>query len=262
MNSSLGEIRNVVFSRGVSANSLDGDGGYYYVSMQEDGLPVEPITSGNFGPDYFSRPDIMLDRLEGLRGGTATVTGNNAPGGIFNYISRTGKSHPGFEVQGKLGLEGDGKNPYYRVDAYAGGEVGNGLYYAIGGFYRKSDGSRDPGYALNKGGQIRANLLWDYGNGSVRFDAKYLNDHNGWFEFTPAFNYDDPKIAAGFDNTSSVLPPANAHSFTNPDGSTGSWDASDLVHARTLSFGMTWDHELADGIKVQNRARYSENKTD
>lgn len=262
VNSSLGEIRNVVFSRGVSANSLDGDGGYYYVSMQEDGLPVEPITSGNFGPDYFSRPDIMLDRLEGLRGGTATVTGNNAPGGIFNYISRTGKSHPGFEVQGKLGLEGDGKNPYYRVDAYAGGEVGNGLYYAIGGFYRKSDGSRDPGYALNKGGQIRANLLWDYGNGSVRFDAKYLNDHNGWFEFTPAFNYDDPKIAAGFDNTSSVLPPANAHSFTNPDGSTGSWDASDLVHARTLSFGMTWDHELADGIKVQNRARYSENKTD
>lgn len=262
VNSSLGEIRNVVFSRGVSANSLDGDGGYYYVSMQEDGLPVEPITSGNFGPDYFSRPDIMLDRLEGLRGGTATVTGNNAPGGIFNYISRTGKSHPGFEVQGKLGLEGDGKNPYYRVDAYAGGEVGNGLYYAIGGFYRKSDGSRDPGYALNKGGQIRANLLWDYGNGSVRFDAKYLNDHNGWFEFTPAFNYDEPKIAAGFDNTSSVLPPANAHSFTNPDGSTGSWDASDLVHARTLSFGMTWDHELADGIKVQNRARYSENKTD
>lgn len=86
VNSSLGEIRNVVFSRGVSANSLDGDGGYYYVSMQEDGLPVEPITSGNFGPDYFSRPDIMLDRLEGLRGGTATVTGNNAPGGIFNYI--------------------------------------------------------------------------------------------------------------------------------------------------------------------------------
>lgn len=262
VNSSLGEIRNVVFSRGVSANSLDGDGGYYYVSMQEDGLPVEPVTSGNFGPDYFSRPDLMLDRLEGLRGGTATVTGNNAPGGIFNYISRTGKSHPGFEVQGKVGLEGDGKNPYYRMDAYAGGALGNDLYYAIGGFYRKSDGARDPGYALNKGGQVRANLLWDYGAGSLRFDVKYLNDHNGWFEFIPAFNYNDPQIAAPFTNTSSVLPPANAHSFTNPDGSTGSWDASDLVHARTLSFGMTWDHELADGIKVQNRARYSENKTD
>ncbi|MEQ1495739.1 MAG: TonB-dependent receptor plug domain-containing protein, partial [Novosphingobium sp.] len=124
VNSSLGEIRNVVFSRGVSANSLDGDGGYFYVSMQEDGLPVEPVTTGNYGPDYFSRPDIMLNRLEGLRGGTATVTGTNAPGGIFNYISRTGKSHSGLEVQGKYGLEGDGRNPYYRADAYFGGRLG------------------------------------------------------------------------------------------------------------------------------------------
>ncbi len=56
VNSSLGEIRNVVFSRGVSANSLDGAGGYYYISLQEDGLPVEPLTQGNYGPDYFSPP--------------------------------------------------------------------------------------------------------------------------------------------------------------------------------------------------------------
>ena len=43
VNSGLGEIRNVVFSRGVSANSLDGDGGYFYVSLQEDGLPGDLI---------------------------------------------------------------------------------------------------------------------------------------------------------------------------------------------------------------------------
>ncbi|MEO0033427.1 MAG: hypothetical protein RIS94_3185 [Pseudomonadota bacterium] len=176
VNSSLGEIRNVVFSRGVSANSLDGDGGYYYVSMQEDGLPVEPVTVGNFGPDYFSRPDIMLDRLEGLRGGTATVTSTNAPGGIFNYISRTGKSHPGIEVSTKFGLEGDGKNPYYRGDVYAGGSLGNDLYYAVGGFYRESEGARYPGYKLNRGGQVRANLLWDYGAGSLRFDFESMNE--------------------------------------------------------------------------------------
>ena len=262
VNSSLGEIRNVVFSRGVSANSLDGAGGYYYVSLQEDGLPVEPATNDNFGPDYYSRPDIMLSRLEGLRGGTATVTGTNAPGGIFNYISRTGKSDPGVEVQAKFGLEGDGRNPYYRADLYAGGKAGENLYYAIGGFYRKSDGARNPGYALNKGGQVRANLLYDYGSGSLKFDAKYLNDHNGFFEFTPAVNYSDPKIAPGFNKYSSILPPRAPHSFTNPDGSTGSWDGSDLVHSRSLSFGLTWDHDLADNITIQNRARYSKNKSD
>lgn len=261
VNSSLGEIRNVVFSRGVSANSLDGSGGYYYVSLQEDGLPVEPVTATNFGPDYFARADIMLDHVEALRGGTATVTGTNAPGGIFNYVSRTGKSHPGYEVQGKFGLEGDGRSPYYRVDAYAGGEIGNDLYYAIGGFYRHSDGARNPGYALNRGGQVRANLLWNYDKGSLTLDAKYLDDHNGWFEFIPAFNYNDPKIAKGFTNYSSVLPPSNPHSYTNPDGTTGTWDGSNLVHSTALSFGMKWDHRLSDRINVRNLGRYTLNKS-
>lgn len=260
VNSSLGEIRNVVFSRGVSANSLDGAGGYYYVSLQEDGLPVEPVTFTNFGPDYFSRPDLMLDHVEALRGGTATVTGTNAPGGIFNYVSRNGKSHPGIELQGKLGLEGDGKNPYYRVDAYAGGVLGSNVYYAIGGFYRQSDGARDPGYALNKGGQVRANLMFDYGSGKITFDAKYLDDHNGWFEFIPALGYNDPKIAPGFTTYSSVLPPANPHNYTNPDGTKGSWDGSSLVHSKSLSFGMKWQHDLAPGVKLVNTARYSDNK--
>ena len=40
VNSALGEIRNTVYSRGVSVGSNDGASGYYYVSMQEDGLPV------------------------------------------------------------------------------------------------------------------------------------------------------------------------------------------------------------------------------
>jgi iron complex outermembrane recepter protein len=262
VNSSLGEIRNVVFSRGVSANSLDGAGGYFYVSLQEDGLPVENVTATNFGPDYFTRADIMLNRLEALRGGTSTVTGSNAPGGIFNYISRTGKSNPGYEVQARFGLEGDGRNPYYRGDVYAGGKLGSSdLYYAIGGFYRQSDGARYPGYPFNKGGQVRANLLWDYGNGSVRFDAKYLNDRNGWFEFIPTTGFTNPRFAGTFNNYSSVLPPRGVHGFTNPDGSTGTYDASRLVHSRSLSFGLTWDNSISDVVHVQNRARYSVNKT-
>jgi iron complex outermembrane recepter protein len=261
VNSSLGEIRNVVFSRGVSANSLDGAGGYYYVSLQEDGLPVEAVTNTNFGPDYFARTDIMLNRLEALRGGTSTVTGSNAPGGIFNYISRTGKSSPGIEVQGKFGLEGDGRSSYYRADAYVGGKLGSSdLYYAIGGFYRKSDGARNPGYAMNKGGQIRANLLWDYGSGSVRLDAKYLDDRNAWFEFIPTNNYANPKFAAGFNNYSSVLPPRGSNTYTNPDGSKGTYDASNLVHSQSVSVGLTWENDASSIVHVQNRARYSENK--
>jgi outer membrane receptor for Fe3+-dicitrate len=48
VNSSLGEIRNTVYSRGVSVGSNDGASGYYYVSMQEDGLPVTNATFSNY----------------------------------------------------------------------------------------------------------------------------------------------------------------------------------------------------------------------
>jgi iron complex outermembrane recepter protein len=95
VNSALGEVRNIVYSRGISANSAEAASGYYYVSLQEDGLPVTNVTASNYSPDFFLRQDITTARVEALRGGTAVVTGPNAPGGIFNYISRNGKTDPG-----------------------------------------------------------------------------------------------------------------------------------------------------------------------
>lgn len=260
VNSGLGEIRNVVFSRGISANSLDGAGGYYYVSMQEDGLPVDLITASNYGPDYFLRPDITLSRLEGLRGGTAAITGPNAPGGIFNYISKNGKSAPGVQIQAKYGLEGNVKAPFYRIDAYAGGQLSDGLYYSLGGFYRASRGSHDPGYQSNNGGQIKANLLYEYDKGSLLFTAKYLDDRNSWNEFTPSLG--GTRIAPGFSNTSSNLQPRNgSHCFPEPQGGSNCWDPSNLVHSQSLAFGLNWKHDLSDTIHFENKARFSHNTT-
>ena len=121
VNSAAGEIRNVVYSRGISANQVGGAGsnGFYYVSLQEDGLPVTNVSSGNFTPDMFYRADATLARLEALRGGTASITGPNAPGGIFNYVSKTGGAAFEGEVRAKVGLEGQG-NPYYRADLNLG----------------------------------------------------------------------------------------------------------------------------------------------
>lgn len=260
VNSALGEIRNIVFSRGVSARSLEPAGGYFYVSLQEDGLPVEPMTATNFGPDYFSRLDIMTNRVEALRGGTAVVTGANAPGGIFNYISKTGKSAPGTQVQLKYGLEGDGNSPLYRVDVYSGGQIAQDLYYAVGGFYRESDGARYPGFKLNRGGQVRANILWDYGDGSLKVSGKYLDDHNGWFDLIPARNYDNPTIQAPFDNLSWVLAPRSPHQYVRLDnGKTDHWDGSNLVHQKSRVLSLEWNHNLNDQIRISNSLRYSRN---
>lgn len=264
VNSALGEIRNIVYSRGVSANSVEAAGGYYYVSLQEDGLPVTNVTFNNYGPDYFLRPDIGLGRVEALRGGTATVTGPNAPGGIFNYISRKGGVEAEREIRLKLGAEGEGGNPYYRGDAYFAGPIGeSGLNYSLSGFYRQSRGARDPGYDLNRGGQIKGNLTYDYGAGRIQLFGKYLNDHNGWFEFLPARNFNNPKVVSELGNDTSFLPAPTSHSF-EPYAGAGQrkWDADKLAHAKAASFGARIDHDFGDGWSLTNSLRVSRNELD
>lgn len=262
VNSALGEIRNVVYSRGVSANSVEAASGYYYVSLQEDGLPVTNVTFTNFGPDYFLRPDITLGRVEALRGGTATVTGPNAPGGIFNYISRGAGGGEARELRLRTGLEGDGENPFYRADALIAGQIGDtDLSYSLGGFYRRSRGARDAGYDLNRGGQIKANLTWDYGSGTLEVFGKYLNDRNGFFEFLPARNFNDPQVVSELGAGASFLPPSASYSFTPYAGAAPrEWDAERLAHSRASAFGVRLNHDFNNGWTLSNNFRVSRNE--
>lgn len=258
VNSALGEIRNTVYSRGVSVGSNDGASGYYYVSMQEDGLPVTNATYGNYGPDYFLRPDATLGKLDAVRGGTASILGANAPGGIFNYIMKEGGSKTSGEVRTKYGLEGNGKNPFYRLDVNVGGPLGNNWYYNFGGFYRYAEGARYPGYAMNNGGQFRGNLVKKYSKGSLKIYGKFLNDRNGWFEFTPTVDFSDPRPAEGFDENSSVLAPLTRQTFmVNQTGESRTYDNRNLIHSKDKSFGLTWEHNLGNGWTFTNAARYS-----
>lgn len=263
VNSSLGEIRNTVYSRGVSAGSVEASTGYYYVSMQEDGLPVTNITSVNYGPDYFLRSDATIGRLEAVRGGSASIVGPNAPGGIFNYISKTGEKVSHGYAGIKLGLEGNAQ-PYYRTDLNFGGSLnkkGN-LTYDIGGFYRYSNGVRYPGYPMNKGGQIKGNIFKKYKNGSFKVYAKYLNDQNGWFEFLPANDFSNPKLSPGVKSTDTYLPSGN-FSFSFPENSANNikdFDTKKLAHAQDRAIGMEWNHSLGNGWTINNNMKYS-NKT-
>ena len=260
VNSSLGEVRNTVYSRGVSVGSNDGASGYYYVSMQEDGLPVSNVTYNNFGPDYFTRADATLGKLEAVRGGTASILGANAPGGIFNYIMKEGGPTTSGEVRTKYGKEGNGKNDFYRTDFNIGGALGKYWYYDVGGFYRYAQGARYPGYALNQGGQFRGNVVKKYNTGSIKIYAKYLNDHNGWFEFTPTIGFSDPKPAAGFDENSSVLIPKVRQQFPVNSGANGTdiYSSDDLIHSKDRSIGATWEQRFGSGWTFNNAVRYSD----
>lgn len=260
VNSSLGEIRNTVYSRGVSVGSNDGASGYYYVSMQEDGLPVTNATFVNYGPDYFLRTDATLGKLEAVRGGTASILGNNAPGGIFNYISKTGGKTFEGEVRAKTGLEGNGRNPYYRTDFNFGGPLSKdkSVTFGVGGFLRQNDGDRYSGYPMNKGGQIKANIVKTYKTGSLKVYAKYLNDHNGFNEFLPTIGFNDPHYPEGVTNYNSVLIPRVAADATiNQTGEKIHYDSRNLVHSIDKSIGLNWDQNIGNGWKLNNKLRYS-----
>ena len=249
VNQARGEIWNSVYSRGLSAGSIDNLNGYRYVSLQEDGLPV---TNVELFPDLFLRADAMTARVEAVRGGTASILGANAPGGIFNYVSKTGGNEFAGEVRAKYGLEGNGKNPYYRADFNFGGPMGNGWTYNLGGFYRQSDGARARNYPINKGGQIRGNLLKKYKTGSFQLNLKYLNDKNDRMAFIPSTNWQDPQVADGFSRYDSY----GLYDFSieipfNEEG-TRTFNSTDLLHNIDKSIGFNWKQDLGNGFSLKN----------
>jgi outer membrane receptor protein involved in Fe transport len=264
VNSSLGEIRGMVYSRGVSVNTSDGSNGYYYVSMQEDGLPITNVNLANFGPDYFLRPDATLLRVEAVRGGSASITATNSPGGAFNYISKTGTPQHGGEIRTRFGLEGR-SSPFYRGDLNLSGPVGRTSWlYNVGGFYRQSDGHRPPsGYPMNDGGSIRGSLFKDYGSGSIKIYGKYHDDRNHWFEYLLALNPENPKQAPGLTRFSNNLLPNASHAYPREAADQfDNWDNSKKAHSMQRYFGAEWKHEFRDGWSINNNVKISRNQID
>ena len=92
-------------------------GGAKYVSLQEDGLPILLFGDFDFAPaDGFYKVDGTLDRVESVRGGTASTLTTNGPGGIINFISKTGSTEGG-SIALSTGLDHDD----YRAEFEYGG---------------------------------------------------------------------------------------------------------------------------------------------
>lgn len=261
VNSSLGEIRNNVSSRGISAGSADGTFAYEYISMQEDGLPVTNTTYFNYGPDFFLRADATIAQIDAVRGGPASITAANAPGGIFNYISKTGGNKLAGEVRTKYGVQGADNSGFYRIDANVGGPLGDNWFFNVGGFYRYDLGAKYPGYPFNNGGQVKGNIVKKYAKGSVKVFLKYLDDKNGYAQLIPTRNYTDPEPAEGFSSSSSILIPKLQ--YNSPDfihGGNVDYNSGRLVTNKYRSVGLNWDHNLGNDWKLFLASKYSDNE--
>jgi outer membrane receptor protein involved in Fe transport len=259
VNSANGEIRNTVYSRGVSAGSNDGSSGFYYVSMQEDGLPVTNVTYSNYGPDYFLRTDATIGRVEAVRGGTASILGANAPGGIFNYIMKEGGQETTGEIRTRSGLLGDGRSPYYRADINVGGPMGKGWFWDAGGFYRSDNSPTNPGYPINLGGQFRANVVKKYKTGQIKVYAKYLDDRNNWNQAIPTVDFKKPRVLDGFSRYDALYGPIVSFNYpVNQTGNSNVYNGRDLARNKDKSVGFTWEQRLGGGWTFNNSFRTSQ----
>ena len=147
-------------------------GGARYVQFQEDGLPVLLFGDVAFvTPDMYIRADGGLSHLEVVRGGSASTLATNAPGGIINFITRSGK-----EKGGSIGITKGLDFNQTRYDFDYGAAISEKTRMFIGGFYRTGDSSRPGGVTAEDGGQLRANITRELDNGYVRLSFKHLDD--------------------------------------------------------------------------------------
>lgn len=257
--SSGGEGNSNIAVRGVPVSS----GGSKYVQIQEDGLPVLLFGDMSFATaDIFTRFDNSVNRIEAIRGGTASTLSSNSPGAIINLISETGKIEGG-SIGTSFGLDYDS----FRTDFNYGAPIGEGLYFHVGGFYRAGEGIRETGFTANNGGQLKFNLTKEFDKGYVRIYGKYLNDRAVAYlpmpiEVTGTNANPSWSDAPNFSATRGSLhsPFLTQNVGLGPDGQLRRSNVADGMNPVSTSFGMEASFELSDGWNIKNSARFSSNK--
>ncbi|MEW7291597.1 TonB-dependent receptor [Aquimarina sp. 2304DJ70-9] len=262
---SAGEVFTRVYTRGVSA-SVEDDLGWYYVSLQEDGLPVSLVQHSFYSPDLFHRTDLTTKKVEAIRGGNATVTALNGPGAIFNFISHGQYDHLNGEFSVLGGSQGE-ENSMFRIDGTLGGAIGKGWYYNAGGHYRRDEGARNVDFTFSKGGQLRFNVIKNNNNGYFKLYGKFLDDFTNRYTGVAAQNWGSPHAAFGQDfNTTALMLPQFSTNIPDgrnlSNGSVNSFDPSRGVHAEEIALGIKTFQELKNEWKLNMNVKYSDKNAD
>lgn len=176
--STAGEASNNITVRGLPVT-----GGYRYAPQLIDGLPWFEEPEVQFmNNDTAARGDIMTKQVEVVKGGPGGILYSNGLGATVNHITRTG----GQTLEGAYRVEVADYN-FLRNEGYVSGPINDNLTFAVGGFYRISDGLRDAGFRVDDGGQIRANLLYTSDDQSWNVFAQYhkVADSTAFYQNVP-----------------------------------------------------------------------------
>ncbi|NOZ42363.1 MAG: TonB-dependent receptor [Alphaproteobacteria bacterium] len=238
-------------------------GGAKFLQLQEDGMPVMEFGDIAFGnADIFLRADYSIARIESIRGGSASTFASNSPGGVINFISKTGE-----QTGGDIGITTGVNFRSTRVDFDYGTSINDTLRFHVAGFYRVGEGPRRAGYNGNSGGQFKANITKEFDNGYIRLYFKYLNDRaigylpmpvrvtgtNGNPVVGSVASFDagrDTPHSAYFQTALGIDGNGNRHTTNIADG----------MHPISTAIGGEFSFDLADGLNIKDRIRVASNR--
>ena len=163
-------------ANGVYVGSARGGAQESFFSRGYD-MSANNMFKNGFRYNAGSIPDVAgLDKVEFLKGGSALLYGNVAPGGILNLVTKT----PSFKSGGEVTMQA-GSYAYYKpsVDFY--GPLNKFIAYRINGSYENSESFRD--VVKNERLYINPSLLFNVSDKTqITLQGDYLNA-----DWTPDF---------------------------------------------------------------------------
>jgi outer membrane receptor protein involved in Fe transport len=227
-----------------------------FVSVQLNGNPVYPVPVLSFfeGSSAF-RLDDTIERVEVLRGGPSTIYSVGQPGATMNFILKKGDDVPERTVRLTTGT-----GNLRRADVFVGGKIGEGWYGTVGGFYRRTQGVRDPQFAADDGGQLTATLTRKLDGGELTVYARTTDDKNAFYTGVPLISSNNGHTITafpGFDPLTGTLMSNEMRHFTI-DAAPGKTLERDLAEGRGMKatvFGADYEQKI-DGWDVSNKANY------
>ena len=248
----------------IEVAGFPGGGDAPYATFQLNGTPLYPMSTLSFMENSsMFRLDDTIDRAEIVQGGPSVLYGNGQPGVTANFILREGTDVPSGDIGFTYGSEG-----MERLDGFIGFKVANNWYGSVGGFWRRSDGVRDPQFPADNGGQLTATLTRDWDNGSLMFYARSLKDHNQFVTDTPILN----PSAGNFSNYPGFSPltgtfgsKADQREFieTTPCGTPGCTPGGQEVNlakgrgADIHMFGANFDWDFGNGWSISDKLGFT-----
>jgi hypothetical protein len=237
-----------------------GDAPFYTTQLMGSPLYGMPTLSF-FETTSIFRLDDTIRSVEILQGGPSVVFAGGQMGATSNFFLKTGTDEP----SGSFGVT-YGDEDLWRVDAFTGFKIADGWYGSFGGFFRTSEGVRDPQFPADKGGQVTATLKREGDRGDMILYARYLNDKNQFITPIPMIQRgtNDFRAYPGFDPLTGTYY-SKAIQHVRLDGAPEGPRHANLADGRgadMVFLGANFDYEFDNGWSISDRFLFNSGDVD